>query len=131
MDKNTLDHIFDPFFTTKEVGKGTRLGLSMVYGIVTQNNGLINVYSEPGKARPNYLPWYAQKAIETGTEIAAEIPASRGETVLVVEDELALLVIARMMLEKLGYRVLSAGSPAEAIGLAENTQAIYALSSPT
>ncbi len=121
MDRNTLDHIFDPFFTTKGVGRGTGLGLSMVYGIVNQNNGLINVYSEPGKGSTFriYLPWYADKAVETGTEIAAEISPCRGETVLVVEDELALLVIARMMLEKLGYRVLSAGSPAEAIGLAE------------
>ena len=121
MDRNTLDHIFDPFFTTKGVGKGTGLGLSMVYGIVNQNNGLINVYSEPGKGSTFriYLPWYADKAVETGTEIAAEISPCRGETVLVVEDELSLLVIARMMLEKLGYRVLSAGSPAEAIGLAE------------
>ncbi len=121
MDKEVLDHIFDPFFTTKEVGKGTGLGLSMVYGIVSQNNGFINVYSEPGEGTTFkiYLPWYANKAVETGTEIAAKIPPCLGETVMVVEDELSLLVIARTMLEKLGYSVLSAGSPGEAIGLAE------------
>lgn len=121
MDKEIIDHIFDPFFTTKDVGQGTGLGLSMVYGIVSQNNGFINVYSEPGQGTTFriYLPWYANQGVENRTELSEDISPSRGETVLVVEDELALLVIARMMLEKLGYRVLSAGTPAEAIGLAE------------
>ncbi len=121
MDKEIIDHIFDPFFTTKDVGQGTGLGLSMVYGIVSQNNGLINVYSEPGKGTTFriYLPWYANQGVENRTEMSEDISPSRGETVLVVEDELALLMIAKMMLEKLGYRVLSAGTPAEAIGLAE------------
>jgi two-component system cell cycle sensor histidine kinase/response regulator CckA len=121
MDKEMLDHIFDPFFTTKEVGRGTGLGLSMVYGIVSQNGGFINVYSEPGKGTTFriYLPWYPDQAAEPQREMAVEIPLSRGETVLVVEDELSLLMMARMMLEELGYRVLSADTPAEAIGLAE------------
>lgn len=130
MDKEIVDHIFDPFFTTKGVGQGTGLGLSMVYGIVSQNNGFINVYSEPGKGTTFkiYLPWYSNQAVETHGEVAAEIPPSRGETVLVVEDEPALLMIARMMLEQLGYRVLPAGTPAEAIGLAEkNANKIHLL----
>ncbi len=121
MDKDTLDHIFDPFFTTKGVGQGTGLGLSMVYGIVSQNNGFINVYSQPGTGTTFriYLPWHTNQAVETQRDMAEDIPPSCGETVLVVEDELALLMIAKMMLEKLGYRVLTAGTPAEAIGLAE------------
>ncbi len=121
MDKETLDQIFEPFFTSKGVGQGTGLGLSTVYGIVKQNNGFINVYSEPGKGTTFriYLPRYAGQAVDTPREKAAEIPLSRGETVLVVEDEPALLKMGKMMLEKLGYRVLAAGTPGEAIRLAE------------
>ncbi len=121
MDKETLDQIFEPFFTSKGVGQGTGLGLSTVYGIVKQNNGFINVYSEPGKGTTFriYLPRYAGQAVDTQQEKAAEIPLSRGETVLVVEDEPALLTMDKMMLEKLGYRVLAAGTPGEAIRLAE------------
>ncbi len=121
MDKDTLGHIFDPFFTTKELGQGTGLGLSMVYGIVSQNNGFINVYSEQGKGTTFniYLPSCSDKGVQSRMEKTAEIPSSCGETVLVVEDELSLLMIAKMMLEKMGYRVLIAGTPSEAIGLAE------------
>ena len=121
MDKEILDQIFEPFFTSKGVGQGTGLGLSTVYGIVKQNNGFINVYSEPGKGTTFkiYLPRYADQAVDTQRERTAEIPLGRGETVLVVEDEPALLTMAKMMLEKLGYRVLAAGTPGEAIGLAE------------
>ena len=121
MDKEILDQIFEPFFTSKGVGQGTGLGLSTVYGIVKQNNGFINVYSEPGKGTTFriYLPRYAGQAVDTQRERAAEIPLSHGETVLVVEDEPALLTMGKMMLEKLGYRVLAAGTPGEAIGLAE------------
>jgi len=121
MDKEILDQIFEPFFTSKEVGKGTGLGLSTVYGIVDQNNGFINVYSEPGKGTTfrTYLPRYAGQAVDTQREKAAEIPLSRGDTVLVVEDEPALLTMTRRMLERLGYRVLAAGTPGEAIRLAE------------
>ena len=121
MDKEILEQIFEPFFTTKGVGQGTGLGLATVYGIVKQNNGFINVYSEPGKGTTFriYLPRYAGQAVDTQPERAAEIPLSRGETVLVVEDEPVILKMGKMMLEKLGYRVLAAGTPGEAIGLAE------------
>ncbi len=121
MDKETLDQIFEPFFTSKGVGQGTGLGLSMVYGIVKQNNGFINVYSEPGKGTTFriYLPRHAGQAIDIQREEAAEIPLSRGETVLVVEDEPALLKMDKKILEQLGYRVLAAGTPGGAIGLAE------------
>ena len=121
MDKETLAHIFEPFFTTKDASKGTGLGLSTVYGIVKQNNGFINVYSEPGKGTSTkiYLPRHAGQAVEDRKEEIVEIPKGRGEKVLVVEDEQAILKMATNMLELLGYTVLAAHTPAEAIRLAE------------
>jgi two-component system cell cycle sensor histidine kinase/response regulator CckA len=130
MDKETLSHLFEPFFTTKEIGKGTGLGMAMVYGIVKQNSGFINVYSEPdqGTTFRIYLPRHIGKAEPARTEGAAE-PVMRGrETVLVVEDEPALLELNRLMLEKQGYRVLTAGTPGEAIRVAgEHTGEIHLL----
>jgi len=121
MDKEVLDHIYEPFFTSKESGQGTGLGLSMVYGIIKQNNGFINVYSETGNGTTFriYLPRYAGQAVDSQREKGMEIPLAGGETVLVVEDEPALLKMTKILLEKLGYRVLTAGTPGEAIGLAE------------
>jgi two-component system cell cycle sensor histidine kinase/response regulator CckA len=120
MNKEVLDHIFEPFFTSKDVGRGTGLGLSTVYGIVKQNDGFINVYSEPGKGTTFkiYLPRYAGQAVNAPRQKASEIPLSRGETLLVVEDDPALLRMDKMMLEELGYQVLAAGTPGEAIRLA-------------
>jgi len=121
MDKETLGKLFEPFFTTKKVGKGTGLGLATVYGIVRQNNGFINVYSEPGYRTTFkiYLPRYMGRIEQARTE-GLEAPVMRGqETVLVVEDEPSLLDLNRLMLEGQGYRVLSAGTPGEAIRLAE------------
>jgi len=121
MNKETADQIFEPFFTSKRVGRGTGLGLSTVYGIVKQNNGFINVYSEIDKGTTIriYFSRYVDPAVETQPEKAAEIPLSRGEKLLVVEDEPALRTLAKIMLQKLGYQVLVAGTPAEAIRLAE------------
>ncbi|MHB1184964.1 MAG: hybrid sensor histidine kinase/response regulator [Desulfobulbia bacterium] len=121
MDKETLDQIFEPFFTSKAVGQGTGLGLSMVYGIVKQNHGFINVYSEPGKGTTFriYLSRCADHAVDAQGEKAVETPLSHGETVLLVEDEPALLKMSKMMLQKIGYLVLAAGTPGEAIGLAK------------
>ncbi|MFH0730772.1 MAG: PAS domain S-box protein [Pseudomonadota bacterium] len=121
MDKELQEKIFEPFFTSKAVGLGTGLGLSTVYGSVRQNNGFINVYSEPGKGTTFkiYLRRHADPAVHSLPERAAEIPRCRGETVMVVEDEPAILMMTKMMLEKLGYRVLCAGTPGEAIRLAE------------
>jgi len=117
MDKETMSHLFEPFFTTKEPGKGTGLGLSTIYGIVKQNNGFINAYSEPGVGTTFkvYLP-RAEGATATG-RVEAEVAAPRGgtETVLVVEDEAAILELARESLEELGYTVLTAKSPEEAM----------------
>jgi PAS domain S-box-containing protein len=120
MDKTTVDQIFEPFFSTKEVGKGTGLGLSTVYGIVKQNNGFISVYSEPneGTTFKIYMPRYqggpSLKTL-TGSE---EVPKGDGETILLVEDDAGILRMARMMLERLGYAVLTANSPHEAMEIA-------------
>ena len=122
MDKSTLENIFEPFFTTKEVGQGTGLGLATVYGIVKQNNGFINVYSEPdnGTTFRIYLPRHASQADEASMPtVAPQVSSSRGETVLIVEDETSILDMGKRMLEKLGYRVLTADSPAKALQLAE------------
>ena len=121
MDKETQLHIFEPFFTTKEMGKGTGLGLATVYGIVKQNNGFINVYSEPGQGTTFsiYLPRHIGKAEQTQKEDPSEPAAHGSETILLVEDEPTVLEMTRMMLEKLGYTVLAAATPGEAIRLAE------------
>jgi two-component system, cell cycle sensor histidine kinase and response regulator CckA len=117
MSKEILDHLFEPFFTTKEAGSGTGLGLATVYGIVQQNEGCIFAQSEPGKGSTFkiFLPRFACTSVETTIEGDVKAFESQGETVLVVEDEPAILDICRTMLEKLGYRVLTAGTPSEAI----------------
>jgi len=120
MDASVRAHLFEPFFTTKEVGKGTGLGLATVYGIVKQSGGYISVYSEPGRGTSFkiYLP-----RIETP---AATPPgpqkggAARGsETVLVVEDEPAVLTLSRRALEAQGYVVLAASDPVAALRVVE------------
>ena len=121
MDEETLERLYDPFFTTKEVGKGTGLGLSTVYGIVKQNSGFINVYSEPGHGTSFkiFLPRQAAKP-ERILKKDPESPAARGhETILLVEDEPLTLALTTRVLESLGYTVLGASTPEEAISLAE------------
>ena len=121
MDKETLGKLFEPFFTTKELGKGTGLGLATVYGIVKQNQGFLNVYSEPGQGTTFkiYLPRYGGKAEKEQTERPQESVMRGQETILVVEDEPEILSMTKRMLEKQGYKVLTAGTPGEAIHLAE------------
>ncbi|MBU4119724.1 MAG: PAS domain S-box protein, partial [Proteobacteria bacterium] len=122
MDKETHDQIFEPFFTTKESGKGTGLGLATVYGIVRQNDGFINVYSEPGQGTTFsiYLPAFADEAVSAPAKTSPVQELTTGtETVLVVEDEAALLSLAKTILERLGYTVLAAGTPMAAIELAQ------------
>jgi PAS domain S-box-containing protein len=121
MDSETLARIFDPFFTTKEVGKGTGLGLAMVYGIVKQNGGSIAVKSEPGKGTSFclYIPRHQEAAETKGPGGLAACGAGGGEIILLVEDEPAILKMTGMILERLGYRVLAAASPGEGLRLAE------------
>jgi signal transduction histidine kinase/ActR/RegA family two-component response regulator len=128
MDAETLSQIFEPFFTTKEQGKGTGLGLAMVYGALKQNGGFINVYSEPGQGTTFkiYFPQH-QGDLSPGTSAAATAAPvmGSGETILLVEDDSAVLGTTTMMLEDLGYIVMGAGTPAEALLLArENVDRI-------
>lgn len=121
MDTATVEHLFEPFFTTKERGKGTGLGLATVYGIVRQNCGFINVYSEPGRGTSFriYLPRCAEEmAVLPAKKEPVSAPKSGGETILLVEDEPMIRDIARKMLDILGYRVIVAATPGEAIRLA-------------
>ena len=122
MDKEALANLFEPFFTTKEAGKGTGLGLAMVYGIVKQNNGFINVYSESGKgtAFKIYLPRHeAEESFwKPAIESNGQVPTGT-ETVLIVEDEDGVLQMSRQILERLGYTVQIAGNPSEALQLSE------------
>jgi two-component system cell cycle sensor histidine kinase/response regulator CckA len=120
MDKETLSRIFEPFFTTKDVGSGTGLGLSTVYGVVKQNNGCINVESEPGLGTTFtiYLPRYVGEEERLRAEEAAAKVPSHG-TILLVEDEPALLKMTAEMLKKQGHTVLAANSPGEAMRLAK------------
>jgi two-component system, cell cycle sensor histidine kinase and response regulator CckA len=122
IDSETLPHLFEPFFTTKDVENGTGLGLAMVYGIVRQNNGFINVYSEPGQGSTFkiYLSSQAGQPDSLKQEPIARPDNVHGtETVLLVEDEPVILNMARTMLERFGYRVLTAATPYEAIDLAK------------
>jgi two-component system, cell cycle sensor histidine kinase and response regulator CckA len=121
MSAETLDKIFEPFFTTKGLGKGTGLGLSTVYGIVKQNNGFLNVYSEPeqGTTIKIYLPRYSGDTAEVYRENTPKTPLSRGETIVVVEDDESILKLAQIMLEAMGYTVLPANTPSRAQRLAE------------
>jgi two-component system, cell cycle sensor histidine kinase and response regulator CckA len=121
MGKETQSKIFEPFFTTKGPGEGTGLGLATVYGIVKQNDGFINVYSEPGKGTTFriYLPRQAGK-METSREkkeTAAE--RGRGETILIVEDDLPILRLTERFLNGLGYKVIAANSPEEAVKISD------------
>lgn len=119
MDPDTLASIFEPFFTTKGLGYGTGLGLSTVYGIVKQNRGFLNVYSEPGVGTTFriYLPRHAETPPAAAEEAQAPVAARGGETVLVVEDDPAILELVGRILGKLGYAVLSAPGPREALDL--------------
>jgi signal transduction histidine kinase/ActR/RegA family two-component response regulator len=121
MDRETVGKIFEPFFTTKEVGKGTGLGLATVYGIVKQNGGFINVYSEPGKGSTFkiYLPRCLSEAQEVITTGPGEMPKGGKETVLFVEDDAVILTLGKEILERLGYTVLGAETPGEAIRIAK------------
>lgn len=120
MDKDTLAHIYEPFYTTKVQGKGTGLGLATVYGAVKQNNGFIAVNSEPGAGTTFtiYLPRHEGKSKQVLNAIEAESVHSGRETILLVEDELAIMNIVTILLTKLGYNVLAASTPGEALKVA-------------
>ncbi len=117
MTHETMGKIFEPFFTTKEMGHGTGLGLSTVYGIVRQNGGFINVYSEIGNGTTFkiYIPPFGGDAEETVAERHSVEGTPVSGTILLVEDEPPLLAMTKTMLERIGYRVLAANGGKEAL----------------
>ncbi len=122
MDDATIAKIFDPFFTTKPLHQGTGMGLSSVYGIIKQNKGFINVHSEIGKGTTFevYFPRHMSGVDEINVgDVAKESQQGNNEIVLLVEDEIDLLKLTKEMLESLGYIVLEAASPTQALSLAE------------
>jgi CheY-like chemotaxis protein len=122
MDDETKRRIFEPFFTTKGIGKGTGLGLATVHGIVQQIGGAIDVVSEIGQGTTFkiYLPCAPQGAQAEAEWITPSDELGGSETVLVVEDDPAVRLLARLSLERYGYRVLEAGHPQEAVRIAND-----------
>ncbi len=122
MDKETCEHAFEPFFTTKDVGQGTGLGLATIYGIIKQNSGYINAYSEPGKGTTFriLLPRHVGKTFLFDQDKPAAVMQQGQETILLVEDEPSILLLGKRMLERLGYVVLAAATPGEALEIAEH-----------
>ncbi len=125
MNSETIGQIFEPFFTTKGIGEGTGLGLATIYGIVKQNDGAISVYSEVGQGTTFhiYLPRFIAQGDEAGASLGdLAAPSTGNETILIVEDEEAILTIGKAILSKLGYTVLTANTTQEAIRIASEYQ---------
>jgi two-component system cell cycle sensor histidine kinase/response regulator CckA len=125
MPLEVVDHAFDPFFTTKASGEGSGLGLATVYGVVTAIGGTISLYSEPGRGTVLRMLFPALDAADLPTaraETAPPPPRADGEhTILVVEDQAPLQAITARILTRAGYRVLTAASGPEAVGMADAT----------
>jgi signal transduction histidine kinase/CheY-like chemotaxis protein len=123
MTPEIMAKAFDPFFTTKELGQGTGLGLSQVYGFVRQSGGQVKIESSPGKGTTVevYLPRYNEDSVEAAVENApVEIAPGNLETILITDDEASVCLLAAEMLSYLGYRVLSADSGANALKMLES-----------
>jgi len=126
MDSHTLARIFEPFFTTKESGRGTGLGLPMVYGIVEQSGGRVEVWSEPGRGATFriYLPRISPEeavAHEPAPPVAAPKDVRGSEIILLVEDDKQVRTLVRLILERQGYRILEAATPGDALEICERT----------
>ena len=127
MSADTVTRVFEPFFTTKDVGRGTGLGLSMVYGFVKQSGGHVTIYSEPGQGTTvkMYFPRYHGEAEASRVEDEAPPPrGSQDEVVLVVEDNEDVRVYSTMILHELGYRVLEASDMDSALAILRTDQRI-------
>jgi CheY-like chemotaxis protein len=121
MDELTKTHIFEPFFTTKELGKGTGLGLAMVYGFIKQSGGHINVYSEPGlgSSFKMYLPEVEATSTPWASSSETENMPQGDETILLAEDDSAVRSLTRRVLQSCGYTVLEAAHGVKGLRLAE------------
>jgi PAS domain S-box-containing protein len=119
MPQHVVERIFDPFFTTKDIGKGTGLGLSTSMTIVKSHGGFIQVSSEPGKGTRFrvFLEAKSEESTLDERREALELPRGAGQTVLVVDDEAAVRLIAKQTLEAFGYRVMLASDGAEAVAI--------------
>jgi nitrogen-specific signal transduction histidine kinase/CheY-like chemotaxis protein len=119
IDATIQKRIFDPFFTTREMGRGTGLGLASAYGIITNHEGIINVHSKTGAGTTFdiYLPASEKEFMENKKTPKQMLKGS--ETILIVDDEQMIVDVADQMLEKMGYKVLSAGSGKEAVAIYE------------
>ncbi len=124
MSREIRDRLFEPYFTTKEMGRGTGLGLATVYGIVKQNHGFIYVSSEEhqGTSIKIYIPRFEGPIAKASGKRSAEEVSGGTETILLVEDEEAILSLTKKRLESLGYKVLAARAPGEAIDQAKAYQ---------
>jgi len=117
-----LTHVFEPFFTTKGFGRGTGLGLSMVYGIVKQNKGHIEVQSVLGQGTTFdlYLPKKSYAVPMIGEENKEVVLSSGAEVILLTEDEASVLMMCQRCLEESGYTVLGAETPEKALSIAKD-----------
>ncbi len=132
MEPDVVSRAFDPFFTTKPIGQGTGLGLSMVYGFAAQSGGAARIYSEPGKGTMIciYLPRHHGPSetvdpVGPADDMSTDTPT--GETVLVVDDEVLIRMLAVEQLEELGYHVLEAGDGPSALKILETAQPVSLL----
>ena len=126
MDEQTLAHIFEPFFTTKEPGRGTGLGLPVVYGIVRQNGGCIDAESQPGKGTvfTIYLPRSEAAEEPTRDRLPMKEKLEGSETILIVEDEAALRTLLSRFFRLYGYKVLEARDGGEALSVCQRHQGL-------
>jgi len=117
MSSEVRQRIFDPFFTTKEVGRGTGLGLSVVYGIIKQHDGYINVYSEPGNGATFriYLPLSSEESREATIKPLEEAPVRGTETILLAEDDAMVRNLTKAVLQEFGYKVIECKDGEDAV----------------
>ena len=119
MTRDVLERIFEPFFTTKPLGSGTGLGLAVVRGIIKSHDGAITVYSEPGKGTHFHIYFPVVEGTATRPALVPPPTKGNGQRILYLDDEDALVLLARRLLERLGYQVSGFSSAAEALAAFE------------